>query len=315
MQKGRTVWEVVSWRFGLALLACLAASTGVSADAQELEPGAYAVGPVGTNVLVIANTFSAGDLAFDPSGPIEDARARINALSAGFGRAINVAGRSAQLSIGVPIVAGHIEGLYLGEHADVSRYGLGDPRVRLGINLYGAPAMDLRTFATFRPPRLIGASVTVSLPIGRYTTDRLINIGNNRWAVRPQAGFVQDLGRWSVEILGGVWIFGTNDEFYNGGVRTQDPIGSIQVHVDYEVRPRWLVSGNVNYYSGGRTTVNGAEQFDLQKNSRFGGTLVHPLPGGRTIRLAVSQGAYTTIGADFTSLSFSFQQAWSGRRP
>jgi len=34
------------------------------------------------------------------------------------------------------------------------------------------------------------------------------------------------------------------------------------------------------------------------------------LGGGHAIRAAVSRGAYTTIGADFTSIAFAYNYAW-----
>jgi hypothetical protein len=50
--------------------------------------------------------------------------------------AFRLAGRSANASFGVPIVAGHLQGNALGELAEVTRYGPGDPRGRIGVNLY-----------------------------------------------------------------------------------------------------------------------------------------------------------------------------------
>ena len=73
------------------------------------------------------------------------------------------------------------------------------------------------------------------------------------------------------------------------------------------------LSGNANFYSGGRTTVNDVQNLDFQKNSRVGLTVVRSLSGARTLRVAVSQGAVTNIGADFLSISASFQRAWGSR--
>jgi hypothetical protein len=303
----------LSFARALGVVATLVVSFGATAHAQELEPGAYAVAPVGVNVLVATNTFSAGDLSFDPAAPIDEASAAINVTGVGYARTFNLAGRSAQIAGAMPIITGHVEGRYLGEFAEVTRFGIGDPRVRLGVNLHGARAMDLKTFAAFRPRRIVGASVTVSLPLGQYSSERLINLGNGRWAVKPEVALVHYLGRWTIEAFAGAWIFERNEEFYKGSVRTQDPIASLQFHVDYAVSPRLFVSGNANFYSGGRTTVNDRQNFDLQRNSRLGLTLSHPLGGGRQVRVAVSQGAYTTIGGDFTSVSFAFQQTWVPR--
>ena len=185
--------------------------------------------------------------------------------------------------------------------------------MRIAVNLYGAPAMDRKAFAAHRATRLVGASLSVAMPFGQYSSDRLINIGSDRWAFKPEMGLVHIFGRWTVETFGGVWLFTKNEKIYRGSVRTQKPIGSVQLHVQYAIRPRLLLSGNVNAYSGGRTTVNGRQNLDLQRNSRVGVTMTRPLSGGRTLRVAVSRGAYTTIGADFTSVSVAFQRVWAGR--
>jgi hypothetical protein len=292
------------------LVGSLALRSGEANAMQELEPGAYAPAPTGLNIVVAVNTFSMGDLAFDPAAPIEDASARMNFTTLGYGRTLALAGRSASLSVGVPIVFGHLKGRYLGEPAEATRFGPGDPRVRIGINVYGAPAMSPQAFAVSRRKRLVGASLTVAVPLGQFSAERLVNIGNNRWAFKPEVGVVSLFGRWTLELAGGAWLFTRNSEFYRGSVRSQQPIGSMQVHLHYAIAPRLLVSGNANFYTGGRTTVNGHRNFDLQRNSRVGGTLSRSFSGARTLRVAASHGAVTTVGAAFTSVSVSFQQVW-----
>lgn len=302
----------MSFRYGL-LVAGLAFALGSAAAAQELEPGAYAAAPIRLNVGVVTNTLSFGDLAFDPAVPLEDASATMNFTTLGYGRTLALAGRFANVSIGVPIVAGHLEGRLLGNFAEADRFGMGDPRARIGINLYGAPAMDGPSFAKVNPRRLVGASLTIGIPLGQYSPERLINIGSNRWAFKPEVGVVYGVERWTIETYGGVWLFTRNSNFYGGRVRTQDPIGSMQFHVHYVLNPRLLLSGNMNFYSGGRTAVNGTKNFDLQRNMRVGATLSRPLSAGRVLRVAASHGAITTIGGAFTSVSVAFQQVWGGR--
>jgi hypothetical protein len=278
--------------------------------AQELEPGAYAVAPVGVNVFILSNTFNVGDVAFDPAAPFDDGRSEINTTVLGYGRTLNVWGRSAQASLAVPLTAGHVEATVLGTPAAVTRIGIADPRLRFAVNLYGAPAMDLQTFASTRPKRLVGASLTIGAPLGSYSSEQLVNLGTRRWAFKPEVGLSQIFGRWIVDTFAGVWLFTTNNHFYGGTSRSQAPIASLQFHVHYAVTRRLIVSGNANFYEGGRTTIDGRENVDLQRNSRVGATLVRPLTGGRTLRVAFSRGARTTVGADFTSVSFAFQKSW-----
>src|SRR6185436_14634167 len=95
-------------------------------SAQELEPGAYWPIPTGLNIATVVNSFRWGDVVFDPSSPIDEASARINTTALSFTRALGVAGRSANVGVMAPVIVGHVEGLYLGEHAEVDRFGMGD---------------------------------------------------------------------------------------------------------------------------------------------------------------------------------------------
>lgn len=300
------------WSLAIAVL-----SGGRAAAAQELEPGAYTVSPVGVNVVGAAYALNKGDVSFDPSLPIEQAHATTQSLAVSFTRAVNLAGRSGTFLVALPLFTGHVEGLYLGQFQERTRTGPADVRVRVGVNLYGAPAMDAKAFAQSAGRRrtTIGASLTVLAPTGQYDDTKVINIGGNRWAFKPEVALTHNTGvHWMLEAYGGVWLFTDNRDFFNGGVRAQEPIGSVQFHVRYTIRPGFWVSVNSNFYAGGRTSVNGQLNFDLQKNSRLGGTLVLPVPGNNAIRVAVSDGAYTTIGADFTTLALAFQHAWGGGR-
>lgn len=283
----------------------------VCGSAQELDPGAYWPIPVGLNVVTVANSFNWGDLAFDPSAPIDEANATINTTAFAFTRAFALAGRSTNFGVVLPVVGGHVEGLYLGEPAEVSRFGLGDPRLRLAINLYGAPAMVPKAFASFRQRTIVGVSITVAPPLGQYDSTKLINLGTNRWSFKPEVGFSRARGKWVFEGMAGVWLFTDNTDFLGGRTREQDPVVATQVHVTYRFTPQRWLAGDANYFTGGRTTIGGQQNLDLQKNSRIGLTFSSALTRRQAIRASVSRGAYTTIGADFTSLAVSYNFAWA----
>jgi len=281
------------------------------ASAQELEPGAYWPLPTGMNIVTVVNSFSFGDLAFDPSSPIDQARSRIDTTSFVFTRAFGLGGRSANAAVVLPVIVGHVEGRYLGEPATVSRFGQGDPRLKFAINLYGAPAMTPRSFASYPQRTLVGVSLVVSPPLGQYDSTKLINIGTHRWSFRPEVGVSRTNGHWVVEAMAGVWLFTDNTEFVGGRTRQQDPITEIQGHVTYRFsRGVWLAA-DANYYTGGRTTIGGVASVDLQHNARVGATFSAALDRHQAIRMSVSQGAYTTIGADFTSIAVGYNYAWA----
>ena len=91
------------------------------AAAQELEPGADRLLPVGLNILTGVDSVSWGDLTFDPALPVTDGSARINTTAVAYTRALAIGGRSANAGVQVPLVGGHVEGLYLGNFTEVGR--------------------------------------------------------------------------------------------------------------------------------------------------------------------------------------------------
>jgi hypothetical protein len=282
----------------------------VLASAQELEPGAYWPLPRGVNIVTGVGGFNWGDVAFDPSLPVEDGSARITSTAVSFTRAFNLAGRSANAGASLPLVGGHVEGVYLGQHTEVDRFGLGDPRLRLAVNLYGAPTMTPREFASYRQRFIIGVGFVAVPPLGQYDSTKVINLGTNRWSFKPEIGLSQTYGQWVIEFMLGAWFFTDNTDFAGGRTREQDRIVVTQVHFTRRFSSAMWLAADANFYQGGRTTVDGKQNLDLQKNSRIGATFSKGLGGGHAIRASVSRGAYTTIGADFTSIAFGYNYAW-----
>jgi hypothetical protein len=213
----------------------------------------------------------------------------------------------------LPYVVGDIEGLYLGEPAQASRSGTGNFVTRIGINLYGAPAMKPREFASFRPKTLVGASLFVSAPTGQYDSTKLINIGTNRWGFKPEVGFVHVMGNWAIDFYVGAWLYTDNTDFVGETTRRQDPIYSSQFHLRYLIRPGLWTAFDANYWYGGKATIDGVGSDDLQRNSRVGFTVSWNVGKGHNLRFAMSRGAFTRIGGDFNSFGVSYGFSWMKR--
>lgn len=295
-------------------LLLLLLGTGGGVMAQELEPGAYLAGPAGMHAFASALTYSAGDVAIDASSPIDDMDAEIMTSAVSYLQTFGLAGRLSSVGVAVPYVVADVKGTYQGEPEAVVRRGVGDPRFRFTMNLRGIPAMAPLKFAQYKPDWVLGTSLVVIPPLGKYDSTKLINVGTNRWSFKPEIGFTKTAGRWTWEGAAGVWFFTDNTNYFNGGVREQEAIGSYQAHVRYTFESgRWLAL-SANYFTGGRTTLNGQKRFDLQKNSRVGLTYTVPLKPGHSLRFAYSTGARTTIGADFTFAGISYVFAMPTKR-
>jgi hypothetical protein len=298
----------------IAALLALSAIWAGATHAQEIEPRAYSPSPSGVNFLLAVAGHSEGGVLTDPSLPVTDIEARIDTLALGFGRTFGMFSRSANFAIALPYVHVDASGNIAEQRASVSREGIGDTKLRLAVNLIGAPAMTLREFAQREPQATLGFSLSVSAPSGEYFPDKLVNIGTNRWAAKTEFGLTYPAGKWLLETYVGAWWFGDNDDFFGGNLREQAPLTSLQAHVSYTFKPRLWVALNTTYYEGGQTTLNGVHKADRQSNSRGGITFSMPLGKDYSLKLSWSRGATTRIGSNFTNVGVGLQYAWMDRR-
>src|SRR5262249_1021810 len=156
--------------------------------------------------------------------------------------------------------------------------GLADMRLRFSINLAGAPAMRLKEFVDWREKTTLGMSLTVVTPTGQYDAARLINSGSNRWAAKPELGFARRWGRGTMDLYAGVWLYRENTRFFPGSnSKSQAPVGAGEAHLTHNLTPRCWLSIDGNYWTGGRTKIDGVKNSDLQKNSRLGATMAVPV--------------------------------------
>ena len=93
-------------------------------------------------------------------------------------------------------------------------------------------------------------------------------------------------------------------------MRTQKPVGAVEGHWGYYVRPRLWTSFDVNFWAGSRSTVDGVEKQDQQRNSRIGGTVSIPVNRRHSVKFSYSQGAYVTIGGAYKTLTAAWQYSW-----
>ena len=294
------------------LLQLLAILAGLASEvtSQEMEARAYSRAPIGSNIALFTYSYQNGDVLFDSALPLTDVSVNLNSTIVGYGRTFNLAGRQATASAAVPYIWARVRGTVFEQEQEVTRSGLGDLRLRFGVNLIGSPALHPREFAARKPTTVLGASLSVVTPTGQYDPRRLVNLGSNRWAFKPELGVSHPIGAWTLELIGGVWLFTENKDFFGGARREQKPLATFQGHVIYTLRPRMWVAGNATYYNGGRTVLDGRLNADVQSNSRVGATFSFPLGPKHSIKLAWAKGVTARIGGDLNTIVVGYQYAW-----
>ncbi|WP_165185506.1 transporter [Caulobacter soli] len=276
-------------------------------NAQDLEPRAYSPSPVGATFVITGYAHSSGAVAFDAAAPISNAHADLNLATAGVSHVFGLAGHQASVTAALPYLWGDASGDVGEARQSITRSGLGDLRLRVSTLLIGGPALSRQAFAVRKPAPILGVSLLAVAPTGEYMPDKLINLGANRWAFKPEIGVSFPRGPWQADAYAAVWLYADNDDFLNGKRRERDPMGAFQVHLSYTFRPGLWAALNSTFYQGGTTTVDGVRGADRQENARVGLTLSVPVSRTQSLLFVGSKGALTRFGGDFTTFGVSWR--------
>jgi len=295
----------------------------IAARAQNLEPRAYANTPIGMNFALVGYDYIHGDVSTDASLPLQNGKVQVNGAWLGYAHTFDFLGQSAKLAAVLPY--GWAWGSASFDDRPFSRNvnGLGDATVKFSTNLYGAPALSLEDFQNYEQDLIVGASVSVTAPIGQYDSDFLLNIGSHRWAFRPEIGVSKSFDPLILEVSAAGSFYTDNHDFFRepAGLphpgaqhsRSQDPIGSAQAHAIYSFR-RTGIWGSLDftYYTGGATRIDGGPAKNLQSNTRLGGTLAFPVNRYNSIKIYGSTGVSQRTGGHFDAIGIAWQVRWGG---
>ncbi|WP_027157993.1 transporter [Methylobacter luteus] len=295
-------------RFAAVCLAVMASDL----HGQELEPRTYANTPVGLNFLIAGYGHLEGGVAIDPALPIENTQVEVHSAAFAYVRSLDFLGKSAKFDVVLPYAWASVSATALGQLRERDVSGLADPRARFSVNLYGAPALSLEDFKNYQQDTIIGASLEVTAPGGQYDAGKLLNLGTNRWSVKPEVGISKNLGPVTLELIGGVRFYTDNDDFFGGKVREQDPIYSMRGHLIYSFSHGIWAALDGTFYTGGQTTVDGIKRNNRLENTRLGATLALPITRYNSVKLYFSTGVSTRAGTNFDAAGIVWQYRFGG---
>ena len=278
--------------------------------AQEVEPRLYQSLPTGLNAAAFSYSYSHGNIVADATAPVQDFILTSNIFVGGYLRTFSFFGRLAKVQALLPFVYMMGDLKYKGIDTSGSRTGLADARVRFIVNLLGQPALEPQEFQKFKEEAVLGASIVVAIPTGQFFEEKMVNIGSNRWSIKPEIGFSYRYESIYFEAYGGVWFFTENNSFLKTSTLEQDPLFTFQAHLCYYFSSGIWIAVNGAYANGGETKVNDIYKHDFQKNSRMGATLSVPFGKQHSVKVLFNTGAFTRVGGDFDMLTVAYQFVW-----
>lgn len=282
------------------------------AGAGEIEPRSYGNAPVGVNFLIAGYAHSEGGLSMSDASPLKDPNLKMDTALLAYARSLDMWGIPGKIDVILPVSDLSGTATVGGQPKERRTSGLLDPRLRVSTIFYGAPVLTLEEFPGWQQKLLIGASIQVSAPLGQYDPDKLVNLGNNRWFVKPDIGISKAWGDLTLELSTGVMIYSDNTDYFGGKKLEQNPVSTSQAHLLYSFgKGIWAaVSGTYDY--GGRSYTSGVRGDDQQSNTRVGTTIALPLSRKHSLKLYASTGLHTTRGNGYDLLGAAWQYRWGG---
>lgn len=287
----------------------LGAMAPAAVHAQDLEPRAYANAPVGLNFLVGGYAYSKGTVHTDPSVPVENSQLKLDSIVFAYVRTLDLWSRSGKLDVIVPYAWASGSARLAGQPRKRNVSGFGDPRLRFSMLLYGAPALSLDDFRDYEPDIIVGTSFEISPPLGQYSSDKLLNVGTNRWSFKPEVGISKAARPKTLELAIGVRLYTDNADFLNGKTLQMDPVFSVQGHLIYSFKTGVWLGLDGLYYTGGHRTIDRKKAEGLD-NARLGLTTALPISRYNSIKLYGSTSVHAKTGPAVDTLGIVWQFRW-----
>lgn len=281
------------------------------AHCQDVEPRRWTPLPVGTSILGVGYAKTTGNIALDPLLLLENGRADVDTLVVSYSRFFALGRKLGRFDAIVPVQHANWNGLLDGAPASVTREGIADPVFRLSINLKGAPVAGVvqspRGATTKRVNTVVGAAIAVGVPLGDYLDDKLLNLGQNRYLIRPQIGIVHTRGRWSYELTGSAFFSTDNDSFFGGKKREQDPTFAVQTHVIRVFQPGLWASVSAAYGWGGENTVDAVPKGDSRRDVLVAASMGFPVARNQGVKFAyIATRKNTDTGSNLDTFAISW---------
>jgi hypothetical protein len=237
------------------------------ARAQFTDPHNYDNAPVGINQVELGYAFAHGNASIDTSVAIAGANIQVNQETLDYTRYFGVRRRVMWAEATVPVA--HLGGSIADTNVEESTAGAGDATFALAMLLTGGPALGVTDFDTYRLKTALGVSLTVTAPIGLYRADRILNLGADRWAFKPEVALSHRFGptqKWQLDAYANEYFFTDNTAHHGRQILRQEPLAGFEGHLSYSFTDSAWVAVNTRYAFRGTTFVDGVDQNNGQQN-------------------------------------------------
>lgn len=197
-----------------------------------------------------------------------------------------------------------------------SSAGYADPTMQLDINLFGTSRLKSNVdLFNYEPTWTVDAAVMLGVPMGEYESDKLVNMGLNRWWGRIALPIKYHFGVFSpgymgsFEIIPSVWLFGDNDDFLGQNLEN-DPIWQLEAHLTQDFTRSFFGSIDLLYRKGFESTIGGVEAGGEIDIGNLGYALNFTATDNLNIRTSFSANVFGDSDVNNSVIRMQFVYVW-----
>jgi len=303
-------------RLSFIALSLLTTLFCIPVQSQDLEPRFLSSIPTGTNVAIASYGYSKGNILLDNSAPIEDLNASLNNAIFAYAHSFKLFNKLTKFDVVAPYSFAEFTGALNKIDTSTTRNGFGDPLLRISMILTGSPPLKPADFVKHEKEKFkLGVFLRVRVPVGQYDSNKLINLGSNRWAFKiGMAGSYTIKKKLIFEAHLNSWLFTKNNNYFRGNSSFQKPIYGAQFHTGYIFKPGVWIAGSIGKTFGGKIEINNVEQEIDVNNSRYGLTFAYRVAKKHTLKVVYTNGFSTRAGTDFNTFLLVYQYVWFDKK-
>lgn len=230
-----------------------------TAQAIDVDAGDYTALPAGTNLGLVYFQHASRDASYN-NGNKAPIKAKLDS-DVGILRGVHftdIGGYIADPQFLLPF--GQLKG-----KSDLSGLGsangIGDLILATTVWLVNQPKSET----------YFGITPFLYLPTGDYDKNKSLNLGENRWKLVLQAGYITPLSdKLLLDVIGDVTAYGKNNKFGQASATMkQDTSVQLQAFLRYKLESNWDLRGGISHTSGGETKIDGIAQHDRMRTTKL----------------------------------------------
>jgi hypothetical protein len=240
-------------------------------SAQFTDPRTYTNTPVGINQLELSYTFVHANASVDTSLIVTGAKLNLHQGAIDYTRYFGFLHRLAWVEAALPIAG--LDGSITGTSIQGSATGTGDSSYSIAMLLKGGRALTVEQFRDYEQVTTLGASLTITAPTGLYHSDKVLNLGSDRWSVKPELGLSHPFGheqKWAVDTHANIYFYTDNTSYRGKEILRQEWLPGVESHISYSFANNLWASVDTRYSFRGATSLSGVNQNNAQRNFILG---------------------------------------------